>query len=233
LPDASQGRRTVLITRPAAEAAITAARVTALGFVPLVAPFLTIRLAKPALPAGTQATLVTSGNALAALTPGDAPLLAVGDATAARATDLGFSRVHSAGRDAAALAELAVRLLNPAHGPLLLASGAGQGGALAADLRARGFRVQRRVCYESVTVRRFPRHAASALRQNTVHAALFMSAETARSFARLLPAALHPALGGVLALTIGNAAADALNELPWRGIRRAATPTLDDVLALL
>jgi hypothetical protein len=49
----------------------------------------------------------------------------------------------------------------------------------------------------------------------------------------LLPASGVDHLRGVLALAIGKAAADALKPLPWRQVRLARTPTLDDVLALL
>ncbi len=226
-------RRVVLITRPEAEAGPTAQRVGQAGYIPLVAPLLAIRMEAPRLPDRYQAVLVTSSNALAALPHGPTPLLAVGDATAARAEALGFTHVLSAGRDALALAELAARVLNPAAGPLLLASGAGQGTALADDLRARGFRVLRRVCYTAVPATRLPADVAGVVAEGNLHAAVFMSAETARCFVRLLPAALHPAVCDSFALVIGNAAADALKPLPWRGIRRAATPTLDDVLALL
>ncbi len=187
----------------------------------------------PNWPSAAQAILVTSANALAALPPGDVPLLAVGDATAARARALGFSAVHSAGRDAVALAELVHRVADPAAGPLLLASGAGQGGGLAADLRKRGFRVIRRVCYAAVPVRRFPHEAAACLASGKVHAVLFLSAETAAVFVRLLPPEFHHALASVAALAIGKSAADLLETLPWLRVCRAENPTLDDVLALI
>jgi uroporphyrinogen-III synthase len=101
----------VLITRPEPGASETAARVDALGFRPFSAPVLEIRILDFALPpAGTlQAIVAASGNAVAAL-PGShhhLPLLAVGNATAARARAAGFDRVASADGDAVALATLA------------------------------------------------------------------------------------------------------------------------------
>ncbi len=187
----------------------------------------------PRLPGGHQAILVTSGNALPALTPGPVPLLAVGARTAARARDAGFSNVFSAGRDALALAELAARVADTRAGPLLLASGAGQGAGLAADLRRRGFRVIRRICYAALPVRRFPPEAASCLAAGDLHAVLFLSAETAAVFVRLLPPEFHYALASVAALAIGKPAADLLEPLPWLRVCRAENPTLDDVLALI
>ncbi len=210
-----------------------ALRVESLGYQPVISPMLRIILRSPRLPSAAQAVLVTSANALTALQPSALPLLAVGDSTATRARVMGFPNVHSAGRDALALAELAQRRMDPSAGPLLLASGAGQGAKLAADLRGRGFRVIRRVCYAAEPVRRFPTEAASSLESGELHAVLFLSAETAAVFVRLLPPEFHYALASVAALTIGKPAADLLEPLPWLRVCRAENPTLDDVLALI
>jgi uroporphyrinogen-III synthase len=226
-------RRSILLTRPLDDAAGPASRIEAMGYRPVIAPLLHIQRRTPTLPGQIQAILVTSGNALPALCPGNTPLLAVGDATAQRATAAGFTRVISAGRDADALAALAAATLDPEAGPLLLASGARQGKKLAADLRAHGFQVIRRVCYAALPVHRFPQEAASALRSGELHAVLFLSAETAAVFVRLMPPVFHPALRSVAALAIGPAAAAALEPLPWLRICRAENPTLDDVLALI
>ena len=223
----------MLITRPREDAARTADLVASRGFTPIVAPFLVVRHFAPALPENLQAILVTSGNALAGLKLIDAPLLAVGDVTAGKARDAGFSNVHSAGRDAAALVSLARRMTRPGGGKLLLACGARQGFAMAAELRGLGFSVVRRVTYATTPVGRFPAAAAAALRGDALHAALFLSGETALAFARALPKSLAPRLARVCALTIGKIAAEALEPLPWREVRQAHEPNLDSVLALL
>ena len=146
MPETATG---VLITRPEPGAGETAASVTALGLRPVIAPLLAIRVLSPNLPPPERlrAVLVTSGNAVAALPTGyrNVPLLAVGDATAARARDAGFGHVLSADGDARALAVLAAGTCEARGLPLLVASGRGQGHELAADLRGRGFRVMRRV----------------------------------------------------------------------------------------
>jgi uroporphyrinogen-III synthase len=223
----------VLITRPRDEAQATADRITAAGYEPVIAPFMHVRFTPTVAPPGTQAILVTSGNALPGLAASAMPLLAVGDATAARARHAGFTTVLSANGDAAALAQLVCARLDPNGGPLLLACGRGQGAPICNDLRRAGFRVHRRVTYAAVPVTAFPPAAESALRGGQVHAAIFLSGQTAATFARLLPSALTPRLGNVFALAIGKTAADALNHLPWRQVRLARNPTLDDVLAQL
>jgi len=224
----------VLLTRPEASADATAARIAALGLTPVVAPFLRIEPRPLARLSSADAVLVTSGNALPALPAAlhDLPLLAVGAATAERAREAGFRDVRSADGDAAALAVLAARVLLPGA-RVLLAVGAGQGGSLAAALRESGFRVQRRTAYASHPVRDFPRTAQAALQAGALRAALFLSAETAHAFARLLPVPLRPSLGTVDALAIGEPAAAALRPLPWRQVRVSASPTLDGILALL
>jgi uroporphyrinogen-III synthase len=181
-----------------------------------------------------QAVLVTSGNALPPLPAGlhGLPLLAVGDATAMRARAAGFTKVCSADGDAAALAALAAQMLPPGTA-LLLATGAGQGESLAADLRHRGFRVHRRAVYAARPARGLPATARHALTDASLKAAMFLSADTARAFVRALPDGLHPALAGVEALAIGQPAAEVLLHLPWRGVRVSAKPTLASVMALL
>ena len=225
--------RTVLVTRPEPGASATAARLAQAGFMPVLAPFLQVRPCRVALPptSRVRAVIAASGNALA-LPPGfhALPLLAVGDATAARARDAGFQDVRSADGDASDLAALAARLLRP--GPVLLATARGEGVRLAAMLRRAGFRVHRRAVYASAAVRRFPPAAAQAIREG-LHAALFFSAATARSFVRLLPPALRPHLRDTDAVAIGPGVAAALQHLPWRDLRVAVRPNQDGVLALL
>ncbi len=225
--------RAVLITRAEADYEDTAQAVRQRGYDPIPAPFFRVVARPVTVEPSVQAILVTSRNAVGALPPSGVHLLAVGDVTAQRARGHGFSRVESASGDAADLAALAALRLATAGGPILLATGAGQGRALAADLRGRGFRVIRRVCYATHRLRRFPDRARTALESGELHAALFLSAETAACFVRLLPPECNDMLASVKALAIGKSTADALGVLPWLAVSRAATPTLDGVLALL
>ena len=235
-PDGSHAghRRSVLITRPEPGASETAGHLAALGLVPVLAPMLTVRLLPVRLPAQVSAVLVTSGNAVPPLPPSlhGVPLLAVGDATAARAVAAGFTKVCSAGGDAVALAALAARSL-PVGATVLLATGAGQGASLAAHLRADGFRVQRRTVYAARPVHALPEPARLALAGPDLRAVLFMSADTASAFVHALPTALRPSLAGVLALAIGQPAAEVVMHLPWRGVRVSAKPTMVSLMALL
>jgi uroporphyrinogen-III synthase len=179
--------------------------------------------------------VVASGNAVAGVPAAfhALPLLAVGDATAALARQAGFVCVHSAGADAAALAALAARHCDTKGAPLLLATGARQGTALAADLRQRGFRVLRRIVYMACPVTALPPAALQAVRDGTLHAALFFSAETAAAFVRAVPPDLLSAFADIEALAISQRVGHVLRPLPWRRVRVAVRPTQDDLLALL
>jgi uroporphyrinogen-III synthase len=231
-------RRAILVTRPEPGAADTAGRLAAAGFAPVVAPMLIVERLAPSLPdAGTiQAVIAASANAVSALPTAfhARPLLGVGDATAARARDAGFADVTSAGGDATALAALAAQRCDPRGAPLLLSAGRGQGHALAAMLRGRGFRVIRRATYAARPVPALPASARDALEGGSLAAAMFFSAETARHFVRLVIAAgLTRRVGDIEALAIGAAAVVALDRLPWRRVRVARHPTQDEIFALL
>ena len=223
------------MTRPQPGAAATAARLAALGWRPIVAEFLGVRPSGATLPkpGRLQAIVAASGNAVG-LPPAyhGLMLLTVGHATAARARAAGFGTVHSADGDAAALAALAARRLDPAAGPVLLATGRGLGTGLARALRERGFAVHRRAVYAASPARVFPPAAADGV-AGGLHAALFFSTETARAFARLLPPHLLPCLRRTRAAVIGPGVADAVRHLPWQALRVALRPTQDEVLALL
>ena len=228
----------VLVTRPEPDALATTALLRARGFHPLTAPMLRIVPLAARLPPADrlQAVLAGSLNAVRTLPAShrDLPLLAVGDATAEEARRQGFRAVHSASGDAAALAALAARILEPAGNPLLLPTRPGEGLRLAADLRLRGFRVLRRVTYDAVPVPVLSFEAEAALREGRVAAVLFFSASAARVFARVVrKRGLEGQLARVEAIAISNAVASGLTGLAFRRIRSAPRPNQDSVLALL
>src|SRR5580704_6305794 len=106
-----------LITRPRAEAEALAALLGARGIETVIEPLIEIAHGAAILPEliGVQAILCTSANGVRALARASAerglPVLAVGDATAARARAEGFRRVESAGGDVEDLAYLVGRRL--------------------------------------------------------------------------------------------------------------------------
>jgi uroporphyrinogen-III synthase len=227
----------VLVTRPEPGASETAARLDELGFRAVVAPVIRIRTMSANLPplSRVSAVLVTSGQAIVAI-PHEyrsARLFAVGDATAARALQAGFTDVTSAAGDASDLATV-VRPIVARGSALLLVTGQGLGHTLARSLRCAGFSVIRRSVYAPVPVRRLSPPALYALRSGRLRAALFFSADTATTFTELAGrAALHETVRKTDAVAISKGAAVALEGLPWRRILVAGRPNQDAMLALL
>jgi uroporphyrinogen-III synthase len=227
----------VLITRPEPGASQTANHIAALGLTPVMAPVMDIVPGGPIrLPAGFAATILTSGNAIAACPPAchGRPAFAVGTATARRAREAGFTQVADADADAAALPALIGTTIGMRGQTLFLPAGRGQGGALSAALRAQGWRVVRRVAYRTEPAASLPEAAIAALQAGKIRWALFFSAETARQFVRLAHGAgVVETLAAIEAVSISERTAMALSALPWRHIRIAARPNQDAMLVLL
>lgn len=229
----------VLVTRPEPGGAETAARVAALGWEPVLAPALVLT-PRPLVMARAQALLLTSraaARALPAPVPG-LPVLGVGEATAAEAGRRGWGPCHAADGTAKDMARVAAALFDPKAGPLLLAVGEGYSLDLAADLRARGFRVIRRIAYAAEPALKLPDAAREALAAGRVGAVLFhspRSAVCAMTLFRSAGVAEAAARMEVLAISrrVGEAAAAAIAPLSWRGIRVATRPEEDALLRLL
>lgn len=218
-----------LVTRPEPGASATAARLVALGHEPVLAPCLEILPLPARLPPHPAAIILTSAQAIPALPAAwaELPAFCVGDATAARLREAGFNRVESASGDARDLLRLVtMRRLPGLH---VLAVGERHGLALAQQLRAAGLLVARRKVYAARPLRALPEPVRAALAAQTIPAALFYSAESARAFARLGP----PQTASMAAYTLSPAVAAALRGLPWKAIHVALAPSEADLMALI
>jgi uroporphyrinogen-III synthase len=234
-----------LVTRPRGDAEALAAALAERGIETIVDPLIEIRYRRDTLVdlAGAQAVLCTSANGVRALaqasTARHPPLLAVGDATAARARAEGFADVASAGGAVGDLVELAAAQLRPDGGRLVHVAGSEVAGDLAGALRRRGFAVDRVVLYDAVAASALGHASVDGFRARTIGYALFFSPRTAALFAGLATAAgIAAELDATTVVTISRAADAALAELPWRDRRIAAAPnqaallaTVDAVLA--
>ena len=235
----NQGLR-ALVTRPREEADSLIAALAIRGLETLLEPLMEIHYQAPeGLELdGVQAILCTSANGVRALARAssdrDVPLLAVGDATAARARAEGFGSVESAGGNVGDLACLAGARLRPEDGPLLHVAGNVVAGDLVGLLRAQGFTVERRVLYEGRAAATLSPAAVDSLRAGAIAIALFFSPRTAAIFARLADVAgITECCAKVTALSISRAADVALAGLPWRDRRIAAHPNQPALLDAL
>jgi uroporphyrinogen-III synthase len=229
-----------LVTRPRAEAESLAEALAARGIAAIIEPLLEIHYRGEPAPdlTGVQAILCTSANgvrALARLTDERAvPLLAIGDASAARARNEGFAEVESAGGSLADLVTLARGRLRPAEGRLLHVAGSTLAGDLTGALRAEGFAVDRAVLYEARPAAGLGAASVRALNAGTVDFALFFSPRTALIFARLAErAGVTGLIGAVTAISISVAADAALEPLRFRARHIAERPDQPSLLLVL
>lgn len=216
--------RRVWVTRARPGADRTASRLSALGFVPVVAPLLAIRsvLAQPDL-TGIQALAFTSRNAVKVFAgrsgQPSVPVFAVGDATAAAAREAGFDDVQSAGGDLHALAALiraegaGLSILHPCA-----AEPAGDLAALVGDAA----RITALAVYEAVET--------GAAAPDPWDAVLIHSPRAGQVLAACLAA---DRIGGRIAVAISEAAARPLTVAGLAEVRIAAAPTEDALLAAL
>jgi uroporphyrinogen-III synthase len=229
-----------LVTRPREEAESLIAALAIRAIEAVVEPLMEIHFQGPEAfdLGGVQAILCTSANGVRALArvSGErrVPLLAVGDATAARARAEGFEPVESAAGDVGDLARLAAARLRPQKGPLLHVAGNVVAGDLVGLLRAQGFTVERRVMYEARPVAALSRAAVDSLRAGAIAFALFFSPRTAAIFARLArDAGIDECCARVTAMSISRAADAALAGLAWHDRRIAERPNQPALLDAL
>jgi uroporphyrinogen-III synthase len=224
----------VLVTRPEEDFARTAALLAAHGHQAVAAPLFAVRGLPAAMPAGADAVLAASANALrmadpAALRPfAGLPLLAVGGRTAEAARTTGFSDVTRGEGDAEGLARL-VRERIPAGSRLLHLAGRPRRDAAIRALSG-DYALVVAETYETVAVDALPAAAAAALSAAAVDAVLHLSPRAASVFADLTArAGLAAAVRTPIHVFISEAARDP--RLPPG--RVAARPDIESVVAAL
>jgi len=231
----------VLVTRDAATAKRSAARLAAAGHEAVVLPLVAYRDRPFVIPPGPHAAIAfTSARAPGALLRGTAldasdllplPCYCVGPETIAAARRAGFSRVMVGEGDAAALA---ARIARDRPGPMLYPSAENRAFDLAAALGAAGIAVDEIAVYGADLPDPGAAAFRAALAQCDGGAALLYSRRTALQLVAL--AARHERVGRLAALrliAISPAVASAM-PAPLRGsIRVAATPDEPAMLAAL
>lgn len=240
--------RGIVITRPEPGLGETLAAVEQAGWRGYASPALVVQPRAMASGGANErgrpiaGLLLTSGQAVAAVVQAlpmginlAVPVFAVGARTAARARAAGFTQVCSADGDATALAGLLRQRLAPEAGPLLLACGAGQGGALADALRTDGFRVLRRVAYDTRAARCLPPEVSRALLAGRIEVVAFFSAQSAKSwFDGLRDSALQAAAVRTVGLVLSPAIEKSVRALGWEGpVIVAARPDAASMLEAL
>jgi uroporphyrinogen-III synthase len=233
----------VLVTRPAAEAERTAARLRALGHEPISAPMLSIEYASDAVieQRDWSAVIMTSGNAARALAQhAQAPSLihlkcfAVGEQTAAAAKKAGFSEVISAGGDGADLGRVIAAHRPVAAHPLLYLAGSDRARDLTQMLAPEGLRVETVVLYRAIAAQALPAHVVAAFSAHAVDAVLHYSRRTAAIFVECCRTQQLLAQAASLKhFCLSQRAAEPLRSIGARHIRVAEHPDENAMLALI
>ncbi|MGF1628874.1 MAG: uroporphyrinogen-III synthase [Kiloniellaceae bacterium] len=232
----------VLVTRPREDAAGLVAALAANGHEVVLEPLLTIvPRAQPDWPAGheqAQALLITSANGARAFarldSRRDLPVYAVGDASAAEASALGFRQVVSAAGDVEDLAALVRRCLDPGAGPLLHPAAGRLAGDLQGALAAAGFVVLRAVLYDAVMADALSPETTRIINDGLIDVVTFFSPRTAAAFVSLIQAAdLTPACRKIAVLCLSPAVAAELSGVAWRRVCVAALPAQSALVAAL
>ena len=233
----------LLVTRPQPEAERQAGKLAKLGHEAIVEPLLNIEFLnpRPLLVTGAQALIVTSRNALRALTRHDdfrtalnIPLFAVGKATSRLAEKLGFATVHEGGGTAEELMPLIASLCVPEDGPLVHLAGERLAWDLKGALEREGFSVLQPVLYRAVPIERFGAQVQEALASGDLQGVILMSPATAKTFARLIDIHGHAQAAEKLAcFCLSKNVAAGLESLDGARISIADAPSEDHLLALI
>jgi uroporphyrinogen-III synthase len=237
-----------LVTRPEEDAAPLAAALAERGIDVTLEPLLSIR-PLPQAPidlTGVQALLFTSANGVRSFAElagardlagwRELPAFAVGNATAAAAHNVGFTRVDSAAGDVAALAKLVAERLDPKAGALFHAAGSAVAGDLAGLLEQAGFSLRREMLYEARPADQLSPATVTNLSNGWFDLVLFFSPRTAATFIALARAAGEGVVSGcgkADARCLSQAVAPAARDLPWREVQAAARPELSALLDLI
>ncbi len=230
----------MLVTRPEPDASETAARLGALDIEAVVAPLLVHETLGVSLPEATgfAAMAVTSANALRALDERGLiaryrhlPLYAIGNRTAAAASAIGFSEVHSAG---GAFSDLAEKLAHASvKGPIFYPAARDFSADLAKSLAPYGRMVITAQVYRMNPVESLPPETLDALRNGAIAAVLLYSRRTAQTFVNLAAAALdRPARTGLAMLCISETVAEPLVDAHFVRIGLAEHPSEDAMMGL-
>ncbi len=228
----------LLLTRPRADAEALAEILQDFGHDSLIEPLLTIEIYQnQAIDLlDVAALIVTSANGIRAFTQNcevrSIPVLAVGEATARAAQELGFENIDSAHGDVDDLVRL-ITSKQPVDDKILLhIAGTKVAGDLAGQLSALGYVLRRQVLYEARASESLSLTTRTAISNGNIDAVVIFSPRTAKTFVRLvLREQLQDKVSNVTVFCLSDAVAQATSRLNWARVCIAAEPSQTAILA--
>jgi uroporphyrinogen-III synthase len=228
--------RTLLITRPRAEAEALMQTLAAEGWASIAEPLLEITMLPAELPdlSRFRALVFTSAQAVAAFAgktrKRDLPVYAVGLATEVAARKTGFADIRTATGNVAALNRLLAEERSGDQRPLLHISGV----HIADQVRAPGAPVERLPLYDARAAMELSPSCLDALDRTLISGVLLFSPRTGKIFAELLKKYARTQLVSTInALCLSDTVIESIRHLPWRNVQAAAAPDTAGMIALL
>lgn len=188
---------------------------------------------------GLQGLIVTSRNALKAVTPLpeaalSLPLYAVGPGTATLARSLGFCRIVEGPGTGRELKALIASAADPSAGPLLHLAGETLAFDLKAALHEAGFTVRVETVYRAEPATALPSEIVAGLRQGAFDGVVLMSPRTAKVYATLIAdAGLVASARPMIHFCLSDAVGRELCPLGTVRIVVARLPNSQEMLALI
>jgi uroporphyrinogen-III synthase len=232
----------LLVTRPEPDATALKAQLIGMGHEVFVEPLL-----RPVFHEldpqevdflEAQALIATSRNGVRALAQSpllpaavSLPIYTVGPGTAGTAQALGFEQVLQGPRDARALVGFVAEHADVNAGSLIYLAGERKAVDVGGELRHLGFHVQEPVVYSAATAERLGAPIVARFNAGEVDGVLLLSAQTARTYARLM---LGCGLSGKLQQTMHFClSADIARALDILGRPPSSVPNVPNLKALL
>jgi uroporphyrinogen-III synthase len=233
--------RSVLVTRPHPVADDFADKLKRDGMAAYVAPLMQYADLSADLSAATTADAIIFTSAQGAnvfarnSTFRDAPVFAVGEATAQAARRNGFTRVYTAAGDGRDLAALIIsRKTSLALSTLFHASGEDIAEDLGKLLEPEGMTVIRVAAYRAEIIDSFSDGIIDALTSGRITSVTLFSSRTAEAFARIMDhERLTPAIGKLEIVCLSQRIAEEIRRHKFKSIRVARTPHVQSMLEIL
>lgn len=229
--------RSVLITRPEADAKEIAALVEEKNYQVVCEPFLEVIYHKTSLPDSSAygGLVFTSANAVRAFcqnsTERDLSVFTVGDYTALEAKAAGFEKISSASGNIDDLEALLSQ--SPSERPYLYIRGEHISKKL--DINDPKITIEEAVLYHTEKKQDISDQSLALLAEGAFSHILFFSTRTAESFVDITHKreGLSEGLKSSKALCLADSMLQCLSVLPWADVQVAGHPTRQGLLALL
>jgi uroporphyrinogen-III synthase len=226
----------LLLTRPLEESLLMAKRMKKLDHPFFIEPMLLVTFMPPPSLEDISTLIVTSQNALKALTTINAltAIYCVGESTGTLAKKMGFKNIHVAKHSVGSLLSL-LQVKTPQDlGNILYAAGETITEDLEKILKPLGYKIRTEIVYATTPATTFSPALLNLLKEEKIHQVCFFSTKTAEVFMNLMnPDHLTHLYRRMIALSLSQHISDKLRQCSWESIKTAEKPTMNSFWHLL